>query len=78
MLYCNHQIDYENLIRNFQEDLFVEKDTADKIELKFGVYVNANQESDMEERFVCALHAAESATDDPDRVCGYYNSDYSA
>ncbi len=74
MLYCPHQSDYEKLIRNFQEDLFVEKETADKVKLRFGIFSYANQEPDVEERFVCARLAADSFEDSPDQICGYYES----
>ncbi len=74
MLYCPHQPDFKQLINKFQKDLFVEKETADKVKLRFGVFPNANLEPDVEERFVCAKLAADSYEDKPDQICGFYTS----
>lgn len=74
MLYCPHQEDFKQLIQTFQEDLFVEKETADKVGLRFGVYTNANHEPDVEERFVCARLAADSFEKNPDQMCGFFDS----
>lgn len=71
-LYCPHQDDYERSFRRFLEDLFVEKDTVSKVSLRFGVYINAGLEKDIEKRFDCALIAADKVKNDPQRICGYY------
>lgn len=71
-IYCPHRNDYEQLIKKFQKDLFVEKDTADKVRLRYGVFSNADQEGDIEKRFVHAKAAADSIANDPDRICGFY------
>ena len=75
LLYCPHQEDYEQLFRKFLEDVFVEKDTAEKVTLKFGVVFNADQEEDVEKRFLNAKAAAESVKDDPQAVCGVYQEE---
>ena len=62
LLYCPHQSDYTQLLRRFTEDLFVEKETASKVTVKFGVYANAQQEPDIDERFVLAKAAAVDIT----------------
>lgn len=72
-MYCPHRDDYEQLIRKFTEDLFVEKETADKVSLRFGVYENAEREQDIDQRFICASIAAEMAEADPDKICGFYD-----
>lgn len=75
LLYCPHQEDYEQLLKKFSEDLFVEKDTADKVNLRFGVYLNAQQEPDIEKRFACAKSAADSIENDPEKICGFYEQE---
>ena len=72
LLYCPHQNDYEELFQKFLEDLFIDEDTADKVTLRFGVCANAQLEPDIEERFIRAKHAADSAADDPHKVFGYF------
>ncbi len=74
MLYCPHQPDFEQLVRRFREDLFVDKDTAEKISMRFGVFSNADLEPDIEERFVCARLAADNYEHEPDQVCGFYEN----
>ncbi len=69
MLYCPHQDNFEQLVRSFQNDLFIDKETADKVNLRFGVFENANQEPDIEERFVRARITAD-ACNSPDGICG--------
>lgn len=71
LLYCPHQDDYEQLLRDFMTDVFAEKETADKVSLRFGVYVDAQQEADVEERFVRAITAADSVKGNPDVICGF-------
>ena len=72
LLYCQHREDYEQLLKKFLAEVFVDKETANKVRLRFGVYDNAQQEPDIEERFVRAKHAADSAKDDPELICGFY------
>lgn len=75
LLYCPHQDDCEQLIRKFTAGVFLEKETADKVRLRFGVFENAGREPDIERRFACARLAADGAADDPETVCGYYEMD---
>lgn len=72
LLYCPHRDDYEQLIEKFTADLYVEKDTAKKVTLRFGVFSNAEQETEVEQRFDYAGIAAAIAENDPERICGYY------
>ena len=72
LLYCRHQDDYEPLLREFLSDLFAEERIADNIRARFGVFTDAGQEKDMEERFERAKIAADRVKDDPGTVCGYY------
>ena len=64
--------DYEQLLRKFLADLFIEEDTADKVTLRFGVFADARQEEDIERRFDSAILAAERARNDPEKICGFY------
>lgn len=72
LLYCQHQDDYEELLKEFLSDLFADKKIADNINIRFGVFTNADLETDMEERFERARIAADSVKNDPERICGYY------
>ena len=74
LLYCPHQDDYEQLLKKFLEELFVEKETGDKVTLRFGIYANAQLEPDIEERFVRAKIAADNVEHDPQALCGYYRT----
>ena len=72
LLYCPHQDDFEQLVKALLSDLFVEKETESKVALRFGVFSYAQQEPDIEERFVRAKIAADSVAYDPTKVCGFY------
>jgi diguanylate cyclase (GGDEF)-like protein len=73
LLYCPHQDDYEKLIEDFLADLDSEKAVTDKVDLRFGVLVDAQQYPDPEERFVRAKIAADRVIDDKQKKCGYYD-----
>jgi diguanylate cyclase (GGDEF)-like protein len=73
LLYCQHQDDYEKLLKEFLSDLFAEEKIADNINVRFGVYTNAQQEPDMEERFERARIAADRVRNDPEKICGFYD-----
>ena len=72
LLYCPHQDDYDRLLSDFLEGVFADRVTANKVNLRFGVFADAQTEPGVEERFTCALIAAERTKDDPQAVCGYY------
>ena len=72
LLYCPHQDDYEQLMREFLSGLFDEKETSDKVRLRFGVFTDAGQEPNIEERFDRAKIAADRVKDDSEKTCGYY------
>ncbi|MDO4804137.1 MAG: diguanylate cyclase [Lachnospiraceae bacterium] len=72
LLYCQHQDDYETILKEFLSDLYAEEKIADNINVRFGVFANAGQEPDMEERFERARIAAEKVRNDPEKICGYY------
>ncbi len=56
------------------DDLYVEKETAEKVNLRFGLFENAEQEKDIEERFACAKIAADSVEFDSEKKLGIYDS----
>ncbi len=72
LLYCPHMDDYERLTQKIMADAFVDKEMADKVELRFGVFADAQQEADIEERFARAQIAADSVEDDSGNVLGFY------
>ncbi len=72
LLYCPHQDDYTQLIERFNTDLFVDRDAAEKVSLRFGAYENAEREPDIEKRFSRARTAAGSTVDYPEKPYGYY------
>ena len=41
LLYCPHQDDYEQILREFLSDVFADKEIADKVSLRVGVFANA-------------------------------------
>ena len=73
LLYCPHQDDYEQLFRGFLSNAFDGKEMAGKIRMRFGVFIDARQEADIEERFDRAKIAADRVKDDPEKLCGYYD-----
>ena len=74
LLYCPHQRDYEQLLTKFMSEVFVEKETTEKVRLRFGVYTDAGKEGNLEKRFALAGEAANSVKNDPQKLCGYYIS----
>ena len=72
LIYCPHQDNYEQLLDRFLAEVFVEKDTSEKVSLRFGIFENAGSEPDIEKRFINAQIAADSVEDEPSKVCGYY------
>jgi GGDEF domain-containing protein len=72
MLYCPHQDDIEQLLKKYMAGVFDDEETADRVSLRFGVFADAQQEDDVEERFDCAKLAADRIKEDPDTICGYY------
>ena len=73
LLYCPHQDNYEQLINGFLSDVFSEKDIADKIGVTFGVFTDARQTENIEDRFEYAKIAADRVKNDPERNCGFYD-----
>ena len=73
LLYCPHQDDYEQLLRGFLSDVFADAEISERIHLRFGVFADARQETDIEERFTRAKIAADRVKDDPQRICGFYD-----
>jgi diguanylate cyclase (GGDEF)-like protein len=73
LIYCQHQDDYEQLLLEFLKDVIDEKDMSERISMRFGVYTNAEEEPDIEERFDRAKIAADRIKDEPDRLCGFYD-----
>ena len=75
LLYCPHQIDYEELFKEFLSEIYAEGDMADKVILRFGVFADARQVTDIEERFIRAKIAADRVKDDPQNRCGFYDQE---
>ena len=75
LLYCPHQDDYEEIIRQFLSEVFAEQEMTERVSLRFGVFTDARQEPDHEERFVRAKIAADRVKDEPGRICGFYDQD---
>jgi diguanylate cyclase (GGDEF)-like protein len=73
LLYCLHQDDYEQLMREFLSDVFDKKELADTIHIRVGVFTDARQTADIEERFNRAMIAADKVNDDPQKMCGFYD-----
>ena len=73
LLYCQHQDDYEKLLKEYFSDMLAQKKIAENISIRFGVFTNAGQEPDMEERFERARIAADRVKNDPEKICGFYD-----
>ena len=74
LLYCPHQDDYDHLINKFLSVVFAENEIAEKVSMRFGIYPNAKQESDIEERFERARIAANNIKKDTDnKTYGFYD-----
>ena len=74
LLYCPHQTNYEQLLTKFMAEVFVEKETSEKVRLRFGVYTDAGKEENLKKRFALAEEAANSVKNDPQKLCGYYTN----
>ena len=74
LLYCPHQREYDTLLKKYTDDLFLDQEMADKVMVRYGIYENAQEEPDIEERFVRAKLAAEKAEDDPQALYGIYGN----
>ena len=72
LLYCPHREDYETLLAKFVNDLSQEKEIANKVTLRFGVFPDARREPEIEERFACAKAAASGVEKEIGKLCGYY------
>jgi diguanylate cyclase (GGDEF)-like protein len=72
LLYCPHQDDYEMRFRSFMSGVFADTEMAEKVSMRFGVFTNALQEPNIEERFECAKIAADRVKDDPQKVFEFY------
>ena len=59
-LYCPHQYDYDELLDELLASELAREEMADKVSLRYGVFEDAQQEPDIEERFVRAKDAADS------------------
>ena len=73
LLYGQHQDDYEKLLKEFTSELFADEKIADNISIRFGIFTNAGQETDMEERFERARIAADRVKNDTQTICGFYD-----
>jgi PleD family two-component response regulator len=73
LLYCPHQDDWNQLIGEFLSDVFCEKEFADKVHLRFGIFTDAQQAENIDDRFEYAEIAADRVEDNPERKCGFYN-----
>ena len=73
LLYCPHQENYEQLINEFLSDVFSGKEIADKVSIRFGIFSDAQQTKNIEDRFEFAKIAADRVKNDPEKSCGFYN-----
>ncbi len=73
LLYCPHQNNYEQLINRFLCDVFSGEGIADRFSIRFGIFPDARQAENIEERFEFAKIAASRVKNDPERNCGFYH-----
>ena len=70
LLYCPHQEDYEELLKEFLSDVCADPQIAERVSLRFGVFSDARQETEIEERFVRAKIAADRTKDNSRQIYG--------
>ena len=75
LVYCPHPEDLEELLRGFLDDLYGQKEIGQKVRLRIGVYSDAQQEPDVEERFRRARSAADSVKDNAEALCAYWRQE---
>ena len=68
LLYCPHQENYEQLINEFLSDVFSGKEIADKVSIRFGIFSDAQQTKNIEDRFEFAKIAADRVKNDPKKT----------
>ena len=74
-LYCPHQDAMEELVSAFLANVFDDQKMASRVSLRFGMLNDAQEEPDIEERFVRAKVAADGVKGDPRAVIGIYEYD---
>ena len=72
LLYCPHQNNYEQLISEFLSDVVSGEELADKFSVRFGVFSDARQVENIEDRFEFAKIAADRVKHEPEKNCGFY------
>ena len=75
LLYYPHQEDYEQLVQDLLVDVFANEEIAGEVSMRFGVFVNAQREPNIEERFVRAKIAADKVRNDSTAVCSFFERD---
>ena len=68
LLYCPHQEDYDRLLGDFVAETFAEPEMADGVNLRFGIFTDAQRLTDIEERFTRAYAAADGVKGRADRL----------
>ena len=53
-------------------DILADEEIRERVDLKFGIYANAQQEPDLEERFLRADLAAGKVKNDLERLFAFY------
>ena len=59
-------------MRKFLSDLFDEVEIPDIIQIRVGIFVDARQTADIEERFNRAKIAADKVNHDTGTICSFY------
>ena len=54
-------------------EIDADKEIAENISIRFGVFTDAQQTEDVEERFYRAKVAADKVKNDPEAICGFYD-----
>lgn len=71
MVYWPHRSDCEKLIENFAENVILEKESNRLVNLRYGVFLNAQTEPEVSERFARAKAAAYSVSVEG-QICGFH------
>ena len=73
IFYCPHQTEYEQLLREFSDDIINDSELDGMVTVRIGIYPDAEREPDIIERFAHARATADKIKDEPDKLFGLYN-----
>jgi diguanylate cyclase (GGDEF)-like protein len=74
LLYCPHREDYEECLDELSNNLLDDVDTNNRVNLRMGIYSDADKELDIAQRFDRAKEAADNVKNSMQRI-GFYDKE---